>query len=124
MVKDQSTLLKEKTVKIVDLDLECIPIGSVLATDIFAIDNLPPFPASIMDGYAVSDLDFSNKYRIIDAKMLAGVHPDLNMEKVEKVAVYVTTGGPIPHGFVAVVPIEEVQICDDGKSLDLKLVDL
>ena len=77
MVTDQSTLLLEKTIKMVDLDLECIPIGSVLATDIFAVDNLPPFPASIMDGYAVSDLDFSKLYRIIDTKMLAGVHPDL-----------------------------------------------
>lgn len=55
--------------------------------------------------------------------MLAGVHPDLQMDGVEKVAVYVTTGAPVPQGFVAVLPIEEVRTCDEGKSLDLRLVE-
>lgn len=28
-------------------------LGRVLAQDIYAKDNLPPFPASVKDGYAV-----------------------------------------------------------------------
>ncbi|CAN0476036.1 unnamed protein product, partial [Laminaria digitata] len=29
-----------------------VPLGSVLAVDVVAPEPLPPFPASIMDGYA------------------------------------------------------------------------
>ena len=56
--------------------------------------------------------------------MLAGVNPNLiEGQNSEKRAVYVTTGGPVPEGFVAVVPIEEVIIVDDGNYLDLRLTD-
>lgn len=93
----------------------------MLATNINALDDLPPFPASIMDGYAVTDLDFSQPFDIIDTKMLAGVDPGVYLSKTTKQAIYVTTGGPVPEGFVAVVPIEEVTV--NGKTLDLTKVD-
>lgn len=54
-----------------------MPLGSELAENIFAVDDLPPFAASVMDGYAVSDLDFSESFSIVDVKMLAGVDPSV-----------------------------------------------
>ena len=54
-------------------------MGSVLAEDIFALDDLPPYRASVMDGYAVSDLDFSQVFTIVDVKMLAGSNPDVDL---------------------------------------------
>ena len=95
-------------------------MGSVLAEDIFAVDDLPPFRASVMDGYAVSDLDFSQLFTIVDVKMLAGTNPDVDLVQKQSQAVYVTTGGPVPTGFISVVPIEEVQL-SDGK-LDLRQI--
>lgn len=35
-------------------------MGRVLAQDVYAKDNLPPFPASIKDGYAVRGEGFSS----------------------------------------------------------------
>ena len=92
----------------------------MLAENIYALDDLPPFAASVMDGYAVSDLDFSQVYTIVDVKMLAGTDPSVQLP-LNKRAVYVTTGGPVPEGFVAVVPIEDVIV--EGTTLDLRKVD-
>lgn len=35
------------------MPLQCLTTGSILAVDVTAPEPLPPFPASIMDGYAV-----------------------------------------------------------------------
>lgn len=51
----------------------------MLAEDIFALDDLPPYRASVMDGYAVSDLEFSQVFTIVDVKMLAGSNPDVDL---------------------------------------------
>ena len=96
-------------------------MGSVLAENIFALDDLPPFPASVMDGYAVSDLEFSEVFSIVEIKMLAGADPSVKLDATQKKAVYVTTGGPVPAGFVAVVPVEECIV--EGRTLDLRGVD-
>ena len=123
--------MKHTTKQLRDFELVCknlnfniwleVPLGSVLATDIYALDDLPPFAASVMDGYAVSDLDFSGLFTIVDVKMLAGTDPSIKVESISKKAIYVTTGGPVPEGFVAVVPIEEVVV--DGTTLDLRKID-
>lgn len=54
-----------------------IQVGDVLAEDVHAADNLPPFPASVMDGYAFSTADRPQEaYRIVEGlKSVAGVAP-------------------------------------------------
>lgn len=42
-------------------------MGRVLAQDIYAKDNLPPFPASIKDGYAVRGEGFSSSQSAVFA---------------------------------------------------------
>lgn len=47
-------------------------LGRVLAQDIYAKDNLPPFPASVKDGYAVrgETTYIKQKYEYYTAKVL------------------------------------------------------
>ena len=73
-----------------------------------------------MDGYAVDKVK-CEVYKVVTYKSLAGtdpkhqvVSPDLEEEtKVEGVAVYVTTGAPVPDGFISVVPIENAEKLDN-----------
>lgn len=39
-------------------------MGRVLAQDVYAKDNLPPFPASVKDGYAVRGEGFSSTLKL------------------------------------------------------------
>lgn len=47
-------------------------LGRVLAEDVFAKDPLPPFPASIKDGYAVLASDGAGKRQVLGTSV-AGV---------------------------------------------------
>jgi gephyrin len=47
-------------------------LGRVLAEDVFARDPLPPFPASIKDGYAVLASDGAGKRQVLGTSV-AGV---------------------------------------------------
>ena len=49
-----------------------VTLGRVLAEDVFAKDPLPPFPASIKDGYAVLASDGGGK-RQVQGTCIAGV---------------------------------------------------
>jgi gephyrin len=48
-------------------------LGHVLAEDVFAKDPLPPFPASIKDGYAVLASDGAGKRQVLGSSV-AGVN--------------------------------------------------
>ena len=34
-----------------------IAVGDILGQDVYAVDDLPPFRASVMDGYTISRID-------------------------------------------------------------------
>eukprot|EP00898_Chlorokybus_atmophyticus_P001754 jgi/Chlat1/257/Chrsp1S03145 len=78
-------------------------LGSVLAEDVYAPEPLPPFPASIKDGYAVVSSDGPGEYPVI-AEMRAGVAPGVSVKPGE--VAYITTGGPMPPGADAVLMVE------------------
>ena len=88
-------------------------VKRVLAEDIYSkIDN-PPFDKSAMDGYAViaNDSNSNEKINVID-KVFAG---DIcTSEVVEKTAIRIMTGAPIPKGANAVVKQEDVILDNDG----------
>ncbi|KAF3336319.1 molybdopterin biosynthesis protein CNX1 isoform X1 [Carex littledalei] len=82
-------------------------LGHVLAEDVLALEPLPPFPASIKDGYAVVASDGPGEYPVI-LESRAG--SDATPLKVTPGTVaYVTTGGPIPDGADAVVQVEDTE---------------
>src|SRR5206468_651611 len=74
--------------------------GRVLAHDVVAAENLPPFPASTMDGYAVI-ADDPSPWREIVGHQTAGYVQ--NLEIHIGTAAWITTGSPVPEGADAVV---------------------
>jgi molybdenum cofactor synthesis domain-containing protein len=84
--------------------------GRVLANDVVAAEDHPPFPAATMDGYAVLAEDPS-PWREIVGRQTAGTVEDIEVEL--GTAAWITTGAPVPRGATAVVPVEETEISDD-----------
>ncbi|XP_049399476.1 molybdopterin biosynthesis protein CNX1 isoform X1 [Solanum stenotomum] len=82
-------------------------LGKVLAEDISAPDPLPPYPASIKDGYAVVAADGPGEYPVI-IESRAG-NDALGVAVTPGTVAYVTTGGPVPDGADAVVQVEDTE---------------
>ncbi|XP_019460843.1 PREDICTED: molybdopterin biosynthesis protein CNX1 isoform X2 [Lupinus angustifolius] len=82
-------------------------LNKVLAQDILAPDPLPPYPASVKDGYAVIASDGPGEYPVI-AESRAG-DDALGVTLVSRTVAYVTTGGPIPDGADAVIQVENTE---------------
>ena len=91
--------------------------GLVLAENVVSSDNVPPFPNSAMDGYAVRALDTQNAP--VELKVLgtlsAGKFPNFNVESGE--AVRIMTGAVIPEGADAVVMVEKTKEVENGSSV-------
>ena len=79
--------------------------GRVLAEDAVAAVDLPRFPSSAMDGFAVRSADTPGKLRIV-ARISAGRPAAWPLGPGE--AMGIATGGVVPDGADAVVPIERV----------------
>ncbi|XP_075699765.1 gephyrin isoform X26 [Rhinoderma darwinii] len=82
-------------------------MGRVLAQEVYAKDNLPPFPASVKDGYAVRAADGPGD-RFIIGESQAGEQPTQTVMPGQ--VMRVTTGAPIPCGADAVVQVEDTEL--------------
>jgi len=89
-------------------------LGSILAEDIKASHNLPPYDNSAMDGYAVKIADSSTCVKVSD-KIFAGDNSDAVLK--EGCAIKIMTGAKIPKGAQAVVPLEDTHECQKGVTL-------
>jgi molybdenum cofactor synthesis domain-containing protein len=78
--------------------------GLVLAEDVIAGDDMPPFAAAAMDGYAVIAADPSADRQVL-GEQDAGVKLDLAV--TPGTAVRIMTGAWLPAGADAVIPFEE-----------------
>ncbi|XP_060789583.1 gephyrin a isoform X18 [Neoarius graeffei] len=88
-------------------------MGRVLAQDIYAKDNLPPFPASIKDGYAVRAADGPGD-RFLIGESQAGEQPTHTVMPGQ--VMRVTTGAPIPCGADAVVQVEDTELLRESED--------
>ncbi|XP_041950849.1 gephyrin b isoform X13 [Alosa sapidissima] len=88
-------------------------LGRVLAQDVYAKDNLPPFPASVKDGYAVRAADGPGD-RFIIGESQAGEQPTHTVMPGQ--AMRVTTGAPIPCGADAVVQVEDTELLRESED--------
>ena len=92
-------------------------LGRVLAEDIAASVDVPPFAKSAMDGYAVIASDTfgasNTQHKIL--KQIGQVYPgDFPDEKVgESTCFEIATGAPIPEGADAVLMVEYTEKNDD-----------
>lgn len=81
-------------------------LGFVLAEDVRATEDMPPFAASAKDGFAVIASDPTRERRLIGEQM-AGT---MDGPRVEPgTVVRITTGAPIPPGADAVVMVEQTE---------------
>jgi molybdopterin molybdotransferase len=91
------------------LPTERVPIeqaaGRVLAAPAVAVVDLPPFPSSAMDGFAVRAADTPGTLPVV-FRVAAGRPAPRALEPGE--AMGIATGGVVPEGADAVVPIEYV----------------
>ena len=97
------------------LEAERVPVaaaaGRVLAQQVRAAVDLPPFRSSAMDGYAVRSADAPGRLRVVD-RAAAGRPAQHALGPGE--AIGIATGGVVPDGADAVVPIERVVESDNS----------
>ncbi len=96
------------------LSAERVPLeealGRIIAEDIYATENLPPFANSSMDGFAVQAKDTADAQSHhpvtlpIAMDIPAGSAPPRPLASGE--AARIMTGAPIPEGADAVIPVE------------------
>ncbi|CAO2840964.1 unnamed protein product [Amaranthus hypochondriacus] len=100
------------------LDSVTVPLhqahGRILAQDVQAPDPLPPYPASIKDGYAVVSADGPGEYHVITESRAGNDAVDVTI--TPGTVAYVTTGGPIPDGADAVVQVEDTEQIESEPS--------
>ena len=91
------------------LPAESVPVaeaaGRVTAEDACAVVDLPPFASSAMDGYAVRARDLPGRLPVV-AQIAAG-RPALRALAAGE-AMAISTGGVVPDGADAVLPLEYV----------------
>ncbi|MBS1608952.1 MAG: molybdopterin molybdotransferase MoeA [Bacteroidetes bacterium] len=82
--------------------------GLVSATDVFATTDIPSYPQSSMDGYAISFEGWQkNKILQIEGESAAGTHESISL--VPEKAVRIFTGAPLPTGADTVVMQEKTK---------------
>jgi molybdopterin molybdotransferase len=91
------------------LETEPVPVaeaaGRVVAEVARSVVDLPPFPSSAMDGFAVRAADTPGRLPVV-ARIAAGVPAPRALAAGEAMAI--ATGGVVPEGADSVVPIEYV----------------
>ncbi len=107
------------------LGAEIVPLqrarGRVLAEDIHATENLPPFPNSSMDGYAVRVAETASASA--EQPIVLPVSGDIPAGSpipgplAPGTAMRIMTGAPVPEGADAVVPVEETDDRRDSPHL-------
>lgn len=114
-VEEALTLIYEN---VTPKSTELLPLemtgGRILAENITAKYNLPPFDNSAMDGYAVKTTD--------EGKCVDVLHTIFAGDKDESMifegsCARIMTGAKIPEGTECIVPIENVFECDNGVVL-------
>ena len=98
----------------VDVDFEQAH-GLVLAADVVAAEQVPPFANSAVDGYAVRAVDVAAApvELAVVAEVAAGAATDRVLAQGE--AIRIMTGAPIPGGADAVVMVEDTERVGDGR---------
>jgi molybdopterin molybdotransferase len=92
-----------------DVEL-ALAAGRVTATDARAVVDLPPFPSSAMDGFALRGRETPGELPIV-ARIAAGRPAPGPLPAGAAMAI--ATGGVVPEGADAVVPIELVEEAGD-----------
>lgn len=114
-IKQALDLIYKNTTK---KSLKLLPIeqalGSILAEDIYATHNLPPYDNSAMDGYAVKVSDALTCVKVHNT-IFAGDNSHESLKSGH--GIKIMTGARIPEGCECIVPVENTTECKDGVKL-------
>ena len=88
-------------------------LGAVLASDVVAVESIPPFDNTAVDGYAVQSADVAAVPVVLDVvgEVRAGAWPSVTLQGGQ--AIRIMTGAPIPPGADAVVMVEDSEVIGD-----------
>lgn len=90
-------------------------LGRVLAADVVATRDQPPFRSSAMDGYAVRKVDLSRETLAVIGESAAGARFEAAVGEGQAVRIF--TGAPVPDDCDAVVIQENTEKIDSGIRL-------
>ena len=106
--------LRRVLARVTPLEAERVAVdasaGRVLAEDAVAVVDLPPFRSSAMDGYALRSTDTPGRLTVV-FRIAAGRPAEVPLQPGQSMAI--STGGSVPEGADAVVPIELVAEVDN-----------
>ena len=98
------------------LDVEEVALaeaeGRVLASDLYATLDLPPWPNSAMDGYALRVADWSGEPLPVSQRIFAGQSPEPLQPGT---CARIFTGAPVPAGADCVEMQENAVVLDDQR---------
>merc|ERR1719220_3083729 len=127
MVLDQCSSMMHEEKGVMVLATETVnfrsALGRVLCQQVEAKDPLPPFPASIKDGYAVIASDGPG-VRQVRGEASAGASPHMAPLASGEV-IRINTGAPVPPGADAVVMVEEtklVEATEEGEEVKVEIL--
>jgi molybdopterin molybdotransferase len=94
-------------------------LGRVLAEDVRADTDLPPFDRSAMDGYAVRALDVATAPVVLSVagQVRAGQQFEGTLQPGQ--AVQIMTGAPVPAGADAVQQVEKTRALEGGRRVQI-----
>lgn len=108
LVLDRTPILPAEDVPLADC------AGRVLVDHLIAPAELPPFPASAVDGYAIRSEDGGGRLRVVGesaaGRPMAGELPAGGAARI-------LTGGVLPNGADSVVMVEDVEQADGWVSV-------
>lgn len=101
LVLDRTPVLPSEVVPVADA------AGRVLAEDVLAPADLPPFPSSAVDGYALRSEDGGGRLRVVGESAAGRPFPG---ELQPGDACRILTGAVVPRGADTVVMVEDVEV--------------
>lgn len=114
IVKEQTRPLPSETIELTEA------MGRVLAEDVVADSDLPPFDRAQMDGYALRAADTARTpparlHVVGEAAAGRGWHETLEAGE----AVRIMTGAPVPAGADSVQQVEVTRETDEGRLVEI-----
>lgn len=113
IIKEQTRALESE-----EIDMTTA-LGRVLAEDVVADTDLPPFDRAQMDGYALRSADTENvpaRLSVVgEAAAGRGWHEALHAGE----AVRIMTGAPVPAGADSVQQVEVTRELDEGRTVEI-----
>lgn len=104
--------------KVVESVEACDALGRVLAQDVAALADVPPWDNSAMDGYAIRCADVLPDLHPLPVRQrIAAGHSGAALEPGSAARIF--TGAPLPPGADAVVMQELCEVLDDGQRVKL-----